>query len=144
MYKAVIFDFEGTLVHGDQFFSDATVLVPKLKASGMKLGIASNTSVHSISRRLAKNNMQQYFDTIVGIDTVDFVGKPAPNVFVTALENLGVEPHECLVIEDSLSGVNGAVAAGMGVILVRGVRSSHALLECENLRSKEFEDILFG
>ena len=43
-------------------------------------------------------------------------GKPAPDLFLHAAERMGVMPERCVVIEDSLPGVTGAVAAGMTVI----------------------------
>lgn len=43
-------------------------------------------------------------------------GKPAPDVFLAAAENLGVDPADCVVVEDSANGIRAAVAAGMPVI----------------------------
>lgn len=48
-------------------------------------------------------------------------GKPAPDLFLLAASSLGVDPAECLVIEDSTAGVTAARSAGMGVVgLVAG------------------------
>ncbi|HRH23390.1 MAG TPA: HAD family hydrolase [Candidatus Magasanikbacteria bacterium] len=142
-YSAVIFDFEGTIVHGDKLYSDVFGLISKLKARGILLGIASNTSVHSIRERLEKNKMLHYFDTIVGIDTVDFVGKPAPDVFLRAVEHLGAQPEDCLVIEDSVTGVEGATAAGISTILIRGEKHPNAFYVCKDLQDEELNRILF-
>lgn len=43
-------------------------------------------------------------------------GKPAPDLFLFAARQMGVDPSRCVVIEDSIAGVTGAVAAGMPVI----------------------------
>src|SRR2546425_105550 len=53
-------------------------------------------------------------------------GKPAPDVFVTAAERLGVRPERCLVFEDSVVGVHAGRAAGMRVI---GVTTAHTAAE---------------
>ena len=45
-------------------------------------------------------------------------GKPAPDVFLMAAEQLGVDPENCVVIEDSANGIRAGVAAGMKVIAV--------------------------
>jgi HAD superfamily hydrolase (TIGR01509 family) len=45
-------------------------------------------------------------------------GKPAPDVFLRTAELLGVEPEDCVVIEDSANGIRAGVAAGMPVIAV--------------------------
>jgi len=42
-------------------------------------------------------------------------GKPAPDLFLHAARSMGVAPHECLVIEDSMPGIRAARAAGMAV-----------------------------
>ena len=43
-------------------------------------------------------------------------GKPAPDLFLYAAARMGIEPRNCVVIEDSLAGVDAAVTAGMAVI----------------------------
>jgi HAD superfamily hydrolase (TIGR01509 family) len=43
-------------------------------------------------------------------------GKPAPDIFLYAAERMGADPRRCLVIEDSLAGVDAAAAAGMTAI----------------------------
>ncbi len=143
MYKAIIFDFEGTMVHGDRVYSDVRHLVIRLKEAGVKLGIASNTSTHSIKERLEKNKLLQYFDTIVGIDQVDYIGKPAPDMFLLVAENLGVEVKDCVVIEDSVSGIEGATAARMSSLLIRGATHSAAIYVCKDLDDEELNRILF-
>ena len=45
-------------------------------------------------------------------------GKPAPDVYLEAARRLGVEPVECVAIEDSTNGIRSAHAAGMAVIAV--------------------------
>jgi HAD superfamily hydrolase (TIGR01509 family) len=52
-------------------------------------------------------------------------GKPAPDLFLYAAARMGVDPDSCVVIEDSLAGVEAAVAAGMRVIGFTG--GSHCL-----------------
>lgn len=56
-------------------------------------------------------------------------GKPDPLPYVTALNRLGVEPHEAIAFEDSLPGVKSAVAAGILTVGITTGQSETALLE---------------
>ena len=47
-------------------------------------------------------------------------GKPAPDLFLFAAERMQTAPENCLVIEDSVAGIAGAVAAGMPVLGFHG------------------------
>ncbi len=143
-FKAVIFDFEGTIVHGRKVYDDARELIYKLHSSGIPLGIASNTSNVSIIERLEKNDLLQYFDTIVGIDQVDYIGKPAPDMFLRVSENLGVDVQDCVVIEDSVSGIEGATTAGMSSILIRGAAHPAAIYVCKDLYDDTLNRLLFS
>ncbi|GAB3767028.1 HAD family phosphatase [Nocardioides ginsengisegetis] len=57
------------------------------------------------------------FDVVVTGDAVNR-GKPHPEPYLTAAERLGVDPADCLAIEDSDTGTRSAVAAGCGVLVV--------------------------
>ena len=57
-------------------------------------------------------------------------GKPHPDIFLFAAGQLGVDPGDCLVIEDSAGGIRGAVAAGMtaiGLCAASHIRDGHGL-----------------
>jgi HAD superfamily hydrolase (TIGR01509 family) len=53
-------------------------------------------------------------------------GKPAPDLFLHAARTMGVAPDDCVVIEDSVTGVTAGVAAGMRVIGFTGASHTHA------------------
>jgi beta-phosphoglucomutase-like phosphatase (HAD superfamily) len=44
-------------------------------------------------------------------------GKPAPDIFLIASEKIGIEPKDCVVIEDAIAGINSAKNAGIGKII---------------------------
>ena len=52
-------------------------------------------------------------------------GKPAPDIYLQATQNLGLKPVDCVVVEDAFSGIQAAHAAGIGYIIALGPRSSH-------------------
>jgi beta-phosphoglucomutase-like phosphatase (HAD superfamily) len=53
-------------------------------------------------------------------------GKPAPDIFLFAAERMGADPADCVVIEDSPFGIQGAVAAGMAAIGYTGGGHTYA------------------
>jgi beta-phosphoglucomutase-like phosphatase (HAD superfamily) len=57
---------------------------------------------------------------VVSVFDVNGVGKPAPDVYLHAASRLAVPPEACLALEDSISGVQSALAAGMRVVQYRG------------------------
>ncbi|MDY7004448.1 MAG: HAD-IA family hydrolase [Cyanobacteriota bacterium] len=71
---------------------------------------------------LKTKNHQEWFQLfnyiIVGDDPNLKHGKPAPDIFLIAAEKLDVSPKNCLVFEDSLAGMEAALAAGMSVVVV--------------------------
>ncbi|MNN79879.1 Beta-phosphoglucomutase [compost metagenome] len=68
-------------------------------------------------------------------------GKPAPDVYLEAAKQLGVEPKECLVLEDSRNGVIAAKAAGMGCIGYVNLNSGNQDLSQADEVVKKISDI---
>ena len=66
---------------------------------------------------LASLNLEQYLDEVLTREDVD-QPKPDPEIYLLAAKKLGVNPGDCLVIEDSPNGVRAGLAAGMNVIAV--------------------------
>ena len=61
--------------------------------------------------------MEEYFDVVVsGFEVA--CGKPAPDVFLHAAEKLGLDPKDCYVFEDSISGVQAGFAAGCATVMI--------------------------
>ncbi len=80
--------------------------------------ICSNSRLDRIDAMLERTGMRMLFDeSIFSASDLDGVNsKPAPDVFVHAASVMGAEPANTFVIEDSVHGIAGAVAAGMRVI----------------------------
>ncbi len=85
----------------------------KLQKQGFKLAIASSGHHNNILSTLRTIGIAHV--PIVSIEQVCF-RKPHPQIFHVAAEKLGVHPNECIVFEDSVSGVRAAHRAGMKVI----------------------------
>jgi sugar-phosphatase len=84
---------------------------------GWRVGLASN-SPDSLCRLVLNHlGVDQAFHAVVGVDQVER-GKPDPSIYLHAARLLGVSPDQCLVFEDSPTGVRAARAAGMCVVAV--------------------------
>ena len=92
-------------------------LLTYLKAHGYKVGMATSTPWDTVKDHLMRTDMMGYFDTIVTGDMIEH-GKPAPDIYLLAARRLGVDPAECIGVEDSMSGVRAICAAGMRAIMI--------------------------
>lgn len=79
--------------------------------------VASSGSFERINNSLNTAKLMHYFKTehIFSAQQVH-LGKPAPDLFLYAAKNMGFEPNQCVVIEDSPAGIEAAKAAQMSVI----------------------------
>ncbi|WP_201861127.1 HAD family hydrolase [Microvirga soli] len=77
--------------------------------------VASSSTPERIALSLRVTGLSDLFDSIFSATQVER-GKPAPDLFLHAAKSMSVNPQDCVVIEDSAAGVQGALAAGMKVI----------------------------
>ena len=89
-----------------------TELMWDLHRNGIKLIIASSSSAAAIESVMNSLGINGIFDGYISGMNMKHP-KPAPDIFLAAANKLGVEPSECLVIEDSCHGVTAAAAAGI-------------------------------
>lgn len=83
---------------------------------GIKQAVASSAPWANIDAELDGADIRRFFDVI--ISGADLLPKPNPEIFYKAAAELGVAPNNCVVVEDSIAGVGGAMAAGMNCIAV--------------------------
>ena len=84
---------------------------------GIVFGIASSNTRELIDAVLCAHKIDKYFSAICTSCEVS-AGKPAPDVYLKAAENLHVNPEECLVFEDVPKGIMAGKNAGMSVCAV--------------------------
>jgi HAD superfamily hydrolase (TIGR01509 family) len=87
------------------------------QAMGLPFRVASNSSRAEMAAKFARAGMTDLLKgrihSAYDLMPLGKRGKPAPDLFLKAATAEGVPPASCLVIEDSLAGVRGAIAAGM-------------------------------
>jgi len=94
-----------------------------------KLALATMSTGNIIDLLLQKRGMKKYFDVVVTARDVT-LAKPHPEIFLTCAKKMGKKPKQCVVVEDSIFGVEAAESAGMQCIAVTtGSYSSEELLD---------------
>ncbi|XP_051144550.1 protein SUPPRESSOR OF QUENCHING 1, chloroplastic isoform X2 [Andrographis paniculata] len=123
-------------------FPGAYDLVMQCKDKGLKVAVASSADRIKVDANLAAADLQpSMFEAIVSADAFENL-KPAPDIFLAASKYLDVPPHECIVIEDALAGVQASKSAGMRCIAVTTTLAEDTLKAAgPSLIRKEIGDI---
>ena len=110
--------------------SGAMELIKSLKEQGFAQAIASSAPMENIRLVIEELGIADYFQSIVyGREVKE--GKPSPEGFLLAAKKLGVEPRNCVVIEDAVAGVAAAKRAGMHCIAVTNTNPRGKLAEAD-------------
>jgi HAD superfamily hydrolase (TIGR01509 family) len=116
--------------------------ISDLKANGVKTAVATSAPRANLDLILSKLPLREHFGSILASEDVK-KHKPDPEVYLQSAVNLGQKPEQCLVFEDSFSGVSAALNAGMRVV---GVLSSHTKEELPpcNLYISDYTDLTYA
>ncbi|GLU53036.1 HAD family hydrolase [Dyadobacter frigoris] len=115
--------------------------IDDLYQNEVKLGVATSAPVANLDLVFSKVPLREKMGSILASENVK-KHKPDPEVYLTSARNLGVSPEDCVVFEDSFSGVSAALNAGMKVV---GVLTSHAIEELPpcNFYIKDYSEMSF-
>ena len=89
----------------------------RLKNDGYKIAVCSNSVRQSIDAMMRLSSLAPYLDLVVSNQDVE-KGKPHPEMYLAAMLNLNVEPHECLILEDNEHGIQAALASGGNLLRI--------------------------
>ncbi|MBQ9134710.1 MAG: HAD-IA family hydrolase [Lachnospiraceae bacterium] len=92
-------------------------LLSYLKEAGYKIALASSTSQSGVFKHLEMAGLREYFAVVIGGDMIEH-GKPEPDIYLRACEELGVKSDAAFAIEDSANGIRSAYKAGLHTIMV--------------------------
>ncbi len=87
------------------------------KSMGIKVGVASSSDRGWVEGYLRRFSLMDYFDSICTREDVTIV-KPDPEIYLKAMERLGVKGHEAIAFEDSPNGAMAAKRAGLYCVVV--------------------------
>lgn len=92
-------------------------LAKQYHAEGRKISVASGSDLSIVEPSLEATGLRDIFDIVITPVRVER-GKPAPDMFLLAAEEMGVPAGDCLVFEDGQAGIDAATAAGMESVFV--------------------------
>lgn len=104
------------------------ILLEDLKNHDIPMAIATSSTKEPLDFFMQRLKVEKYFDVVVTAEDIT-KSKPDPQVYLMTAEKMIIEPADCVVFEDSFSGVKSAKAAGMKVILME---TTHAKQEFED------------
>lgn len=118
-FRAVLLDFVETYhqQEGTRPMKGAVSLLEYCKENGIKVIVATSTYQERARLQLTRAGLIDYFDIIVSGDMVKR-SKPNPDIFLKAVEELGLSKLDCMVFEDSNAGVEAAIRGGIRVCMV--------------------------
>jgi HAD superfamily hydrolase (TIGR01509 family) len=131
-----------------EVLAGVTAWIAQAKQAGRHLAIASTSSESWVGGHLDRLGLRDSFDVLscCGLGAV-MPAKPAPDCYVNACAALGVAPSRALAIEDSVTGLAAAKAAGLWCVVVpnpltRRLDFSAADVQLNSLAEKTLEDVI--
>lgn len=103
--------------NGIQLKPGVLELLQWLKKHNIRTAIATATDMERTNRYLKMLGIHEYFDKLISA-TMVAEGKPSPDIYLYACEQMERKPEECIAVEDSPNGVMSAYRAGCKVVLV--------------------------
>jgi len=123
-------NFRQRVRHNIKSLPGAIKLITSLKEHGFSMALASSAPMENIQLVTRGLDIESLFQAIVSGREVN-EGKPSPQGFLLAAQKLGVEPKNCIVIEDAIAGVTAAKRAGMRCLAVANTHPRKNLTEAD-------------
>jgi HAD superfamily hydrolase (TIGR01509 family) len=110
-------------------------LLETLARSKVPRTIATSSEITNLNFFIEHLRLDRWFDVAkIVYDDGTRPGKPAPDFYLAAARNIGIAPSECVVVEDAVSGIAAAYAAGIGYIVAIGAPAAfEKLLACNGV-----------
>jgi HAD superfamily hydrolase (TIGR01509 family) len=116
-------------------------LIAALRERAIPICVASQSALPRVRLSLQICGLDSFFDDRVFTASMVARPKPAPDLFLHAARTLGTAPAQCVVIEDSPSGVRAAVAAGMKVLGYAATENEALLREAGATTFTQMSDV---
>lgn len=117
-----LYDERAETVYGQraQLMDRYKQFLAELRGVDVRVGLVSASKREWVELVLDRFGLWDVYDTIVSSSDIDGPSKPDPTIYLAGATELGVDPEDCLAVEDSRHGVEAATAAGMYCLALRG------------------------
>lgn len=105
----------------------------------LRLAIATSAQRHMVDIVMERLHIEQFFDHVQTSDTIKN-GKPHPEIYLTTLQKLGVEPQRSIVLEDSHNGAKAGKAAGAYTIAIPSEHTQSQDFSFADFRAKDLHE----
>jgi HAD superfamily hydrolase (TIGR01509 family) len=117
----------------------ASALLDDLKKRGVPIAIATASEINNVEFFISTFRLDRWFDLDhIVYDNGTFPGKPEPHIFRVAAGSLGLAPSQCVVFEDSASGLLSAHKAGIGRVVAVGRKARFAVVVYDGIGHQVF------
>ena len=117
--------------------SDILNLINSAKENGIKIAVATSSTKFRAEEILKLINVYDKLDVFITAEDVT-KHKPAPDVFLKAAEKLNINPKNCIVFEDAISGIKAAKSAG--IFAIAKLTTNHTKKDFEEIADYIFKD----
>lgn len=95
-------------------------MMNRLKQEGYKFAVCSNSIRKTVEIFIAGAGLLDYMEFMLSNeDVID--KKPSPDIYIEAINRLGLKPQECLIVEDNFNGIKAAMGSGGYVLEVKSI-----------------------
>ena len=119
---------------------DIKEFLAKLKEQKIAIGLVTGRPRSEVEYILEKAELTDYIDNMVTGDDLS-ISKPQPEPYLLALQNLNLEPSQCLAIEDNPVGIEAAKRANIQVLGIANIYPLHMLQRKANWTVDDFSEI---
>ena len=138
LIKESLLDFEKNMTFTD--IPGVMKFISELKENDIKVGMVTSSDDEKLSAVFKQRvGFDKMFDTIVSANRIT-QGKPHPMCYLLAAKDLGIDPENCYVFEDALSGIQAGTDAGMTVIGLATTNPAEVIQDKVSKVIPHFED----
>ena len=102
---------------GIQLKPGAVEILEELRRRGIPAAVATASPLERTEKYLNLTGIRPYFSKLISATQVK-EGKPSPDIYLYACEQLGLDPKDCMAVEDAPNGILAAYRAGLRVVMV--------------------------